>query len=293
MEIIPLLLVIGSAFIHAFWNMLAKKGRDTLSFLWWSLIFGFAIYSFFFFTFAYDHDPIPSQGFMFILLSAIFHSMYFTSLGVAYYRGDLSLVYPIARSAPIFVLILAIWFLGENLSLPGILGILTVVFGAYIIGFPTFSVTHFVRPIRLLKVLKDRSYQLAWLTALIISLYSVNDKVGVRYVHPFLYLYLVHMLTCILFSPYVLMRKKASLFQELKENKSPIILGGIMIPSSYLLILYAMTMGNVSYIVAVRQLSIVFAVLLGTLLLKEKHGLVRFLASLCIFSGVFLISYWG
>jgi uncharacterized membrane protein len=290
MEITSLLLVITSAFIHAFWNMLAKKASHKLSFLWWSLIFGFGIYSFFFFTFAYDHAPIPSQGFIFILLSAIFHAMYFTSLGVAYDRGDLSLIYPIARSAPIFVLVAAILFLGESLSLPGILGILIVVFGAYIIGFPTFSLTHFVRPIRLLK---DRSYQLAWLTALIISLYSVNDKLGVRYVHPFLYLYLVHMLTCILFSPYVLIRKKASLFQELRGKKSLIILGGIMIPSSYLLILYAMTVGNVSYIVAVRQLSIVFAVLLGSLLLKEGHGWVRFLASLCIFSGVLLIGSWG
>lgn len=290
MEIISLVLVIASAFIHAFWNMLAKKGLDTLSFLWWSLVFGFVIYSFFFFTFAYDQTPIPSQGFIFILLSAIFHAMYFTSLGVAYARGDLSLVYPIARSAPIFVLVAAILFLGESLSLPGILGILIVVFGAYIIGFPTFSATHFVRPIRLLK---DRSYQLAWLTALIISLYSVNDKLGVRYVHPFVYLYLVHMLTCILFSSYVLIKKKGTLFRELSKNTWPIIIGSIMIPSSYLLILYAMTVENVSYIVAVRQLSIVFAVLLGNLLLKEGHGLIRFLASLCIFSGVFLISYWG
>jgi len=79
----------------------------------------------------------------------------------------------------------------------------------------------------------------------------------------------------------------------LSKNRWPIIIGSIMIPSSYLLILYAMTVGNVSYIVAVRQLSIVFAVLLGSLLLKEEHGWVRFLASLCIFSGVLLIGYWG
>jgi len=290
MEIISLVLVIASAFIHAFWNMLAKKGLDTLSFLWWSLVFGFVIYTVFLFALGYNHVPIPPRGFIFILFSGIFHSIYFTSLGIAYDRGDLSLVYPIARSAPIFVLMWAIWFLGEKLSLPGMLGILIVVFGAYIIGFPTFSATHFVRPIRLLK---DRSYQLAWLTALIISLYSVNDKLGVRSVHPFLYLYLIHMLTCILFSPYVLMRKKGMLLRELKKNKSPIVLGSIMIPSSYLLVLYAMRISKVSYIVAVRQLSIVFAVLLGSLLLKEGHGWIRFFASLCIFSGVFLISYWG
>ncbi len=290
MEILPLLLVITSAFIHAFWNMLAKKASDKLSFLWWSLVFGFVIYTFSFMSFGYNGAPIPSQGFIFILLSGVFHAMYFTSLGIAYDRGDLSLVYPIARSAPVFVLIAAIWFLGENLSLPGILGILIVVFGAYTIGFPTFSLTHFIRPIALFR---DRSYQLAWLTALIISFYSVNDKLGVRCVHPFLYLYLVHTLTCILFSSYVFIKKKGTLFRELSKNRWPIIIGSIMIPSSYLLILYAMTVGNVSYIVAVRQLSIVFAVLLGSLLLKEEHGWIRFLASLCIFSGVLLIGSWG
>ena len=290
MDITSLVLVVASAFIHAFWNMLVKKGRDTLSFLWWSLIFGFVVYTFFFFVTGYNHVPIPPRGFIFILLSGIFHCIYFISLGLAYNRGDLSIVYPIARSAPIFVLMWAIWFLGEKLSAPGILGILIVVFGAFVIGFPIFSVTHFVRPIILLK---DRSYQLAWLTALIISFYSVNDKLGVHYVHPFSYIYLMHMLTCILLSPYVLMTKKGALFRELEKNRLPIILGSFMIPSSYLLILYAMRMSRVSYIVAIRQSSIVFAVLLGTLLLKEEHGWIRFFASLCIFFGVFLISYWG
>ena len=290
MDIISLVLVITSAFIHAFWNMLVKKGRDTLSFLWWALIVGFVVYTFFFFVLGYDHVHVPPRGFIFIILSGVFHCMYFISLGLAYDRGDLSLVYPIARSAPIFVLIWAIWFLGEKLSVPGILGILIVVFGAYLIGFPTFSATHFIRPITLLK---DRSYQLAWLTALTISFYSVNDKLGVHYVHPFSYIYLMHMLTLMLFSPYVLMTKKGALFREWEKNRSSIILGGFMIPSSYLLILYAMRLSNVSYIVAIRQLSVVFAVLLGSLLLKEGHGGIRLLASFCIFSGIFLISYFG
>jgi uncharacterized membrane protein len=290
MEIIPLLLVITSALIHAFWNMLAKKGLDTLSFLWWALTLSFVLFTFFFFLLGYQHISIPYQGFIFILFSGILHSVYYTFLGLAYDRGDLSLVYPIARSAPIFVLIWAIWFLGEKLSLSGILGILIVVFGAYVIGFPTFSITHFTRPITLLK---KRSYQLAWLTALITSFYSVNDKLGVHYVPPFLYLYLTNMLICIIFTPFVLVRKKRMLFREWTKNKTPIILGSTMILSSYLLILYAMRMSQVSYIVAVRQLSVVFAVLLGSLVLKEEHGKVRFLASLCIFSGIFLISYWG
>ncbi len=290
MDIISLVLVITSAFIHAFWNMLVKKGLDTLSFLWWALTLSLGTFTFFFFLLGYHHVSIPPKGFIFIFFSTILHAMYFISLAFIYDRGDLSLVYPIARSAPIFVFIWAIWFLGEKLSLPGILGILTVVFGAYIIGFPTFSVTHFIRPVTLLK---DRTYQLAWLTAIIISFYSVNDKVGVHYVPPFVYLYFTTILMCSIVAPIVVIRKKAVFFREWEKNRVPIMLGSIMIPSSYLLILYAMRISKVSYIVAIRHSSVVFAVLLGSLILKEVHGRVRFLASLCIFAGVLLIGYFG
>jgi len=290
MEIIPLLLVITSALIHAFWNMLAKKGLDPLSFLWWALTLSLGIFVFFFFLLGYQHVSIPPRGFIFIFVSAFLHSMYFISLGLVYDRGDLSLVYPIARSAPIFVLIWAIWFLGENPSLPGILGILIVVLGAYIIGFPTFSINLLIRPITLLK---DRSYQLAWLTALITSFYSVNDKVGVHYVPPFVYLFFANILMCSIVTPIVVMRKKAIFFQEWTRNKPFIVLGSIMIPSSYLLTLYAMRISKVSYIVAIRHLSVVFAVLLGTFILKEKHGQIRFFASLCILAGVLLIGFLG
>ncbi|MFQ6078484.1 MAG: EamA family transporter, partial [Thermodesulfobacteriota bacterium] len=142
-------------------------------------------------------------------------------------------------------------------------------------------------------LLKDRSYQLAWLTALIISLYSVNDKVGVHYVPPFVYLFFGNILMCFIVTPIVVMRKKAIFFREWTRNKTPIILGSIMIPSSYLLILSAMRISKVSYIVAIRHLSVVFAVLLGSFILKEEHGKVRFFASLCIFAGVLLIAYLG
>jgi uncharacterized membrane protein len=290
MEIFPLLLVITSALIHAFWNMLVKKGLDPLSFLWWALTLSLVIFSFFFFLLGYQSVSFPSRGFIFIFFSALLHAIYFTSLGLIYDRGDLSLVYPIARSAPIFVLIWAIWFLGESPSLSGILGILIVVFGAYVIGFPTFSVNLFIRPITLLK---DRSYQLAWLTALITSFYSVNDKVGVHYVPPFVYLFFANILMCFIVTPIVVMRKRGIFFREWAKNKTLIMLGSIMIPASYLLTLYAMRISRVSYIVAVRHVSVVFAVLLGSLILKEKHGKVRFLASLCIFAGVLLIGYLG
>lgn len=290
MGIVALLLVIASAFIHAFWNMLAKRAMDKVSFLWWALTLSLGIFTFFFFALGYHHVSIPSKGFLFIFCSAVLHALYFTSLGFAYDRGDLSLVYPIARSAPIFVLMWAIWLLGEKLSIPGILGILIVVFGTYIIGFPTLSITYLVRPIILLK---DRSYQLAWLTALIISLYSVNDKVGVHYVPPFSYLFLLTVLMCFVGVPFVVMRKKEMFFREWTRNRKPIILGSILIPSSYLLILYAMTISEVSYIVAIRQSSTVFAVLMGSHILKEEHGWVRFFASLCIFAGVLLIVALG
>jgi uncharacterized membrane protein len=51
-----------------------------------------------------------------IVASAIIHIFYAMSLGAAYSGGDLSLVYPLARSAPVFVPIWAVWWLGERLT---------------------------------------------------------------------------------------------------------------------------------------------------------------------------------
>jgi drug/metabolite transporter (DMT)-like permease len=289
MEIYPLGLVLGSAFMHVLWNILVKSSRDKLVFMGWGFLFS-ALFYFPLFLMNLGKSPIPPLGWTLIWISGFIHVVYTITLTKAYDKGDLSLVYPLARSAPLFVTLWAVFFLKERLTMGGFLGILFVVVGAYIIGLRALAWRELIKPVF---SLKDKPYQLALLTALLVSLYSIVDKVGVQHVYPFTFYYLMLLTRLVLYVPFVFKTRHTSVVPEWKRNKKNILLIGIIQFLSYLLILYAMTLTKVSYIVAIRQISAVFGVLAGTALLKEKYGLVRFVASSFIFLGIFLIGVKG
>jgi len=289
MEIYPLGLVLGSAFMHVLWNMLVKSSRDKLVFMGWGFLFS-ALFYLPLFLMNLGKSPIPPLGWTLIWISGFIHIVYTITLTKAYDKGDLSLVYPLARSAPLFVTLWAVFFLKERLTMGGFLGILFVVVGAYIIGLRALAWRELIKPVF---SLKDKPYQLALLTALLVSLYSIVDKVGVQHVYPFTFYYLMLLTRLVLYVPFVFKTRHTSVVPEWKRNKKNILLIGIIQFLSYLLILYAMTLTKVSYIVAIRQISVVFGVLAGVALLKEKYGLVRFVASSFIFLGIFLIGVKG
>ncbi len=289
MEICPLGLVLASAFIHVFWNMVMKSSQDKLVFMGWVFLFSSLFYFPFFWT-NLHRFPIPLTGWALIWISGFIHVVYTIILAKAYEAGDLSLVYPLARSAPLFVMLWALLFLGERLTAGGMVGILFVVVGAYIIGFRTLQWREFVKPIF---SLGDKPYQLALLTALLVSLYSIVDKIGVSRMHPFIFYYLLLLPRLTLYVPYVLKTRYPGIMPEWRRNRRNILLVALIQFLGYLLILYAMTLTKVSYVVAIRQISVVFAVLMGSALLKEKYGFVRLMASVFIFLGVFLIGMKG
>jgi drug/metabolite transporter (DMT)-like permease len=78
--------------------------------------------------------------------------------------------------------------------------------------------------------------------------------------------------------------------EEAKSNKRNLLLMGVLNFFASLLVLYALKISKVSYLGAVRNVSIVFGVLLGSFFLKEGYGKIRLIASLFIFGGIFLIS---
>ena len=233
---------------------------------------------------------IPSVGWLVMIISAIVHVGYSLALGAAYKTGDLSVVYPVSRSAPIFVLIIAVIFLGERVTAPGVLGILIVVAGVMIMGWkgvkkdqlPDFR-----------SLITSRSYLLAILVALIVALYSIFDKIGVRYVDPFVFLYLMLIPRFVMFFPYVMKVKRDKVMLEIKENPLLIVAVGILRLLGYFLVLVAMRMSPVSYIISARQISIVGGVILGTLVLKESYGRIRLLASILIFLGIYIMTIFG
>ena len=136
---IALSIVLASAFLHAGWNYLLKKSERKIVFIWWFLLMSAIIYLPVF-LFYYPEVSIPPAGWLCIVATGIIHGVYFWCMGGAYQRGDLSLVYPLARgSGPLFVPILAVILLREEISLLGVIGILLIIGGIYCIHLRSFS----------------------------------------------------------------------------------------------------------------------------------------------------------
>ena len=231
---------------------------------------------------------IPVWGF--ILASGLLHFVYWVLLTKALETGDLSLVYPIMRSSPALVLLFSIFVLNEAVSPQGFAGILLVALGSYTINMQRLSVAELVRPLRAIS--HDRSIQFAFLTLVSVASYSIVDKLAVGHHHPVIFAYVYPWFSMLLFSGYISKRKtKGEIKSEWQTNRTPILVCGFLSIFGYFLILVAFTLDRVSYIVGLRQLSIVFAVLLGGYALKEKHQRMRFTSASIIFVGTFLIAF--
>lgn len=187
---VALLLVLASAAAHAVWNYLVKASPHKVAFLWGIQVPALAVFLPLYWAGAAG-GAIPLEGWLAIVASAVIHTGYTLSLGAAYERGDLSLVYPLARSAPLFVPLWALLFLDERPTAAGGAGILLVVAGAYVIGSRALTPRALLAPI---VAIRSRPYQLALLTAFLISLYSVVDKAGVGHVAPLRYMFLMELL---------------------------------------------------------------------------------------------------
>jgi len=262
-------IVLLAALFHAAWNFLAKKSRNKLAFIWWFLLIATIGYLPMFLYFWREMTVTPT-GWVCIIATGILHALYFWFMGGAYERGDLSLVYPLSRGAgPLFVPILAVFFLQERLSATGISGIVLVVLGIYVIHLQSFTVDSFFEPLR---AMRGSASIWALCTGGTIAGYSLVDKVGVGLVYPPAYIYLMFVISLLLLSPYVLIKQRPALKAEWQVNRVPILIDGFLVLFTYMMILFAFRLSKVSYVVAAREISIVFSALLGIFWLKEAHA---------------------
>ena len=283
---LALIIVLVAAFFHAGWNFLAKKSKKKMAFIWWFLLIATIGYLPMFLYFWPRHTVSPA-GWACIVTTGILHALYFWFMGGAYERGDLSLVYPLSRgSGPLFVPIPAIIFLQEQLSFVGIVGISLIILGIYFIHLKSYSTVSFIEPFR---ALRGSASVWAICTGGTIAGYSLVDKVGVGLVYPPVYIYLMFVISLLLLSPYVLANQRAALKLEWLVNKGPILIDGFLVLFTYLMILFAFRLSKVSYVVAAREVSIVFSAFLGIIWLKEKHAAQKIAGAALIAIGVVFI----
>ncbi len=211
--------------------------------------------------------------------------------------GDISYVYPIARSAPGFIPFFAFLLLDEQLSLQGLTGIFSIVFSIYLLQQRASGQTFR----ELLRYLRRPDAVWAFSTLGTVIGYSLIDKAGMSefYMHstqqhawqPVTYYLTESVIGMIFYGGYIMCCFPLREIMDTGHREwKPIIATGILSMLSYTIILYVYMTESVSYVVALRQCSVIFAVLLGRYLLKEPQTKLRFAAATVMVIGVFLIS---
>ena len=286
MDPLPLILVLVSAVSHGLWNYLAKSGKDKESYMLLLNITSLLLFIPFFYLIL-PEIYFPISILPYLILSGIAETLYFLGLGKAYEDGDLSLVYPVARSSPVFVTLAAFLFLGERITALGVVGILVIFIGVYILHLKGLTKQDLTGPLR---YLKTGSSRYALLAALGTTIYSISDKLGVTTVDPLLYSFWLGFFVTGMLTVATIYRRGTKLIrEEAKEGLFMITVSGALMKGGYMMVLYAMSLAQVSYILALRQISVVLGALMGVMFLGEKYGRVRIIGSVIIFIGVYIL----
>jgi uncharacterized membrane protein len=260
-----------------------------VEFFFWVFLCGIFLYIPFFIGFGVFPSFLiktPIKLWWVVILSGLFETIYFVSLVEAYRVGDLSSVYPVSRSAPLFTQFWAILFIGEILSKRGLIGIGLVMVGLFTISLKDFR---FSKMIPSSNRFQFRPYLLALSAAIASSIYSVIDKVGVQIIHPIFYIWFINLWMTIYTGLYLLIRKENSLWKIWQESKKEIFIIAILQNAAYLLVLMALQMSKVSYVVAFRQVGALFGAGMGILFLKESHWKFRITGAMILTLGLVLI----
>lgn len=286
-------LVLLSALIHATWNFLIKASRDPQAFtavkcVYYLLALTVTLPFF-------SLQDIPTPVWWLLLASGVVHATYAFALSSAYTTGDISLVYPIARSAPAIIPIFAVWLLGEHLSPGGIAGIAIAVVAMWVVNTGgRVQWAAFTAP----------GAGFAYLTLATVVAYSLIDKRAMTGLHHSAWAgpvprSLGYMLVSnavasgiylAIMAPRISRDHLRAAFRHEKRRGAVAIVLEIL---SYAIILYVYRSAPVSYVVAVRQTSVIVAVLLGTLVLHEPLGRPRLLGATGLVVAVFLIARYA
>jgi drug/metabolite transporter (DMT)-like permease len=287
MPLTAIALVIIAAALHAGWNVILKQAQEKQVFTWWACVVGSLFYLP---VFAFS-TPIPARIWPYALSSALVEAAYFIALVRAYEHGDFSLIYPLARgTAPAILALWAIIFLGEQPHVVGYAGLLILLCGLIIVG----GGRRLLRRSASAVVVAAGGVGAALTVALCISIYSAIDGAAVRVMSPAPYTVLTLSLMCLFLTPFVLARYGyRPLINEWRARWGRIIVVGVLMQLTYILVLYAYALGRVSYVGALRELSILFATLVGWRWMGESFGAVRVIGAMLVFIGIVVMTMSG
>ncbi|MHA1523607.1 MAG: EamA family transporter [Alphaproteobacteria bacterium] len=259
MDIWVFWVVLLAAVMHAGWNALVKSGADQfISITALSVVMGVLAIPMLPFV---EFPREAAWGWL--LASTILHTGYKLFLIQAYRAGDMSQVYPIARgTAPMIVAIVGVVFLSEYLGPAGYLGIAVVTLGLWLMAFHGGATGEF----------NKRAVGFALVTSLFIAAYTLVDGLGARAngsVAGFVvWLFSIDAIAMVAVA--VALRGSDVFISSSRRTWQKSLIGGTMSLGAYWVIIWAMTITPIALVAALRETSVLFALVISVLFLGEK-----------------------
>ena len=262
------ILALGSAVLHAAWNLLLGRARNVQAAAAATFLLSVAIAA----PFAAVWWHADASVWPYALASTLCEAVYVVALAYAYRVGEVSFVYPLTRGiAPVLTLGVAVVALGHNASAAEIGGVLLVAVGVVLVRGPGGS--------------RDaRALLLVGAIAASIAAYTLVDRAGIHRAGALTYFVLVLAGPCLVYPPLV---GWMAIKRELGWNVSVAAVANL---GSFALGLLALRRGAAAPVLAVRSSSIVFATLLAGRVLAERVAPARLAGSLIVFAGVALLA---
>lgn len=286
MTLLGFSLVLCAAFCHATWNFFVKRIAAGPELVWLFSALSALIYLLPALYFARG-VPIfewPTVGFL--AGTAALHLAYFLLLQRGYRVGDLSLVYPVARACgPMISVTLAILVLGEHLAPRAAVGGIIVIFGILML---TGGLQALLGGARSQRALTSLAFGVA--TGLLIGTYTVLDAYAVSaiMIPPLVLDYASTLGRTVLLAP-LAYRRRDKVARLWREHRIGVLVIAVFNVLAYVLVLAALTFTPVVYVAPLRELSVLIAVLLGSLLLGEGELKRRLFYGAIILVGVAML----
>jgi uncharacterized membrane protein len=291
-------LVVVSAVLHLAWNVRLKTAGDPLRAATIGMLaasvgivpVGFAVW------WVQGRVPLPAEGIVLGLASGVVEAAYFILLAAAYRRGDLSVVYPLARgTAPLLAVIIGVVVLGERLGVAGSIGVVMLLAGFLVLQRPW-------RAIALArsggagarKAAADSAILFALATGVMIATYTAIDRVGTRQIDPFPYAAILWATCSVVLVAWVALIAGGDLLRYGPEAAQRAAVGGWLTLAAYMCILVALSVAPLSGVAPLRESATVFAAAWGSVRMGEasdrSEAARRIGASVLIVGGALLLA---
>jgi uncharacterized membrane protein len=294
-------LVAFSAILHVAWNVRLKTAGDPLRTATVGMLaaavgiipVGILVWI------ADGRHELPVDGIALGIASGAIEAGYFVLLAAAYRRGDLSVVYPLARgTAPLIAVAIGVLILGERLGVAGSLGVIALLAGFLWLQRPWKIVAAVMAaPSGSRRGAIDTSILFALGIGVTIATYTAIDRVGTRLIAPFSYAAILWFVTCVCLVLWVTLVAGGGIFSGGREENRRAAVGGWLTLGAYLCILVALSVAPLSGVAPLRESATVLAAAWGSVKLGEAadRGEVtrRVGSSVLIVAGAILLAIGG